>query len=82
MKILAWNCRGLGNQRAVQELVDIVQIQDPMIVFLSKTWSSKEHMKWVRDRILFDVCFILPNDDRGGRLALLWKKGVEGWIVF
>ena len=33
MKILAWNCRGLGNRRAVQELVEMVQAQDPMIVF-------------------------------------------------
>ena len=33
MKILARNCRGLGNRRAVQELVEMVQAQDPMIVF-------------------------------------------------
>ena len=44
MKLLAWNYRGLRNYRAIQELVDIVQAQDPMIVFLSKTWSDKEHI--------------------------------------
>ena len=77
MKILAWNCRGLGNRRAVQELVDIVQTQDPIIVFLSETWSSKEHMKWVRDRIQFDGCFMVPADDRGGGLALLWKARTD-----
>ena len=44
MKLLAWNCRGLGRRRAVQELVDIVQAQNLMIVFLSKTWSDKEHI--------------------------------------
>ena len=65
MKILAWNCRGLRNRRAIQELVNIVQAQDPMIVFLSETWSSKEHMKWVRDRILFDGYFMVSNDERG-----------------
>ena len=32
MKTLAWNYKGFGNRRAVQELVDIVQAQDPMIV--------------------------------------------------
>ena len=42
MNLLAWNCRGLGNCRAVQELVDIVQAQGPEIVFLSETWSDKE----------------------------------------
>jgi len=49
-----------------------------MIMFFLETWSSKEHMKWIRDRILFDGCFIVPNDDRGGRLALLWKKRCGG----
>lgn len=66
MKLLAWNCKGLGNHYAIQELVDIVQAQDPMIVFLSKTWSNKEHMKLVRDRIYFDGCFTVPNEGRGG----------------
>ena len=42
MKILAWNCKGLENRLAVQELVDIVQAQDPSIVFLSETWSDQE----------------------------------------
>ena len=43
-----------------------MQAQDPIIVFLSETRSSKEHMKWVRDRILFDGCFTVSNDERGG----------------
>ena len=72
MKLLAWNCRGLENHRTVYELVDIEQAQDPMIVFLSKTWLNKEHMKWVRDRIIFYGCFTVPSDGRGG----------GGWLFF
>lgn len=56
-----------------------MQAQDPIIVFLSETWSSKEHMKWVRDRILFYRCFTVSNDGRGG-LALLWKAWVDVWV--
>ena len=77
MKLLAWNYRGLRNRRAVQEHVDKVQAQDPIIVFLLERWSNKEHMKWVRDRIYFDVCFMVLNDGRGGGLAFLWKAGVN-----
>ena len=51
-----------------------------MIVFLSETWLDKEHMKWVRDRIYFDGCFTVPNDGRGGCLALLWKASVNVWV--
>jgi len=81
MKILAWNCKGLGNWHAVQELVDIAQAQDPMIVFLLEAWSSKEHMKWVRDRIYFFYgCFIVPNDFRGGGLALSQGRSFHGAV--
>ncbi|XP_075665007.1 uncharacterized protein LOC142634593 [Castanea sativa] len=80
MKLLAWNCRGLRNRHAVQELVDIVQAQDPMIVFLSETWSSREHMLWVWNKIRYDGCFPVPTDGRGGGLALLWKNGVDVWV--
>ena len=51
-----------------------------MIVFLSETWSSKEYMLWVRDRIQFVGCFTVPIDGRGGGLALLWKKGIDVWV--
>ena len=80
MKLLVWNCRGLGNRRAIQELVDIIQAQDPLIVFLYETWSSRERMLWVRDKIRFNGCFTIPTDGKGGGLALLWKQGVVVWV--
>ena len=42
MILLAWNCRAVG------ELVDLVQAKGLVIVFLSETWSDREHMEWVR----------------------------------
>ncbi|KAK4572345.1 hypothetical protein RGQ29_030685 [Quercus rubra] len=51
-----------------------------MIVFLSEKLSDKEHMKWVRDRIYYDGCFMVPNDGRGRGLALPWKAGVNVWV--
>ena len=71
MSLLAWNCRGLGNRRAVDELVDIVQAKGPAIVFLSETWSDREHMEWVRCQLKFDGCFTVSSDGRGGGLAML-----------
>lgn len=80
MKILAWKCRGLGNQIAVQELVDIVQAQHPRIVFLSEIWSDKEHMVHIKERLDFDDLFIILNDGWGGGLALLWKANTRVWV--
>ena len=59
MKLLSWKCRGLGNQVAIQELVDIVRAQDPMFVFLSETWSDKEHMVRIKEKLEFDDLFIV-----------------------
>ena len=73
MYALAWNCRGLRTRRAVRELVNIVQVQGPKIVFLLETWSDKEYMEKVHCDLEFDGFFAIPNNGRGGGLAMLWK---------
>ena len=80
MKLLSWKCRGLGNQVAIQELVDIVRAQDPMFVFLYETWSDKEQMVRIKEKLEFDDLFIVLNDGRGGGLALLWKGSIKVWV--
>ena len=80
MKLLAWNCRGFGNRPIVQELVDIVRAQDPMVVILSETWSDREHMVSIKERLVFGKLFVVPTDGRGGGLALLWRGGVKVWV--
>ena len=80
MNLLAWNCRGLGNRRAVDELGDLIQAKDPGIVFLSETWSTKEQMKGVRDKFKFDGLFTVSNESRGGGLAMLWKGSTNVWV--
>ena len=62
MNLLAWNCRVLGNHRAKRELGDIIQAQDPMIVFLSETWSSKSQMERFKNKFEFDGLFTVPSD--------------------
>ena len=49
-------------------------------MLLLETWSSKEYMLWVRDRIQYVGCFTVPTDGRGGSLALFWKKGIDVWV--
>ena len=80
MSSLAWNCRGLRNRRAVQELVDIVQAQGPKVVFLFEMWSNLEQMKKIKYELEFDGLFVVPSKDRGGGLALLWRSEISIWV--
>ena len=54
MSCIIWNCRGLGNQLAVQELVELVQAKAPTVVFLAKTLVDKARLDYVKERIRFD----------------------------
>ena len=67
---LRWNCRGFRNRPIVQELVDIVQVQDPMVVLLFETWVDREQMVRIKERLVFDDLFVVLSDGRGGGLAL------------
>ena len=51
----------------------MVHAQDPKIVFLSGTWSTKDQMEHLHDKLDFDGLFTIPNDGRDGGLELLWK---------
>ncbi|MCI72567.1 RNA-directed DNA polymerase (Reverse transcriptase), partial [Trifolium medium] len=37
MKLISWNCRGLGNPTAVRALKKLIKDQSPDIVFLMET---------------------------------------------
>ena len=76
MSCLAWNCRGLGNLRAEEELEVIIRAQDPLIIFLSETWADKNRLKEIRCKIKYAGLFTVPSIDRGGGLALLWKSDI------
>ena len=72
-----WNCRGLGNPLAVQELVDLVQAKAPSVVFLAETLVDEARLDYVKDRIRFDKKFFVQRVTRGGGLVLYWKNDIE-----
>ncbi|GLU21100.1 hypothetical protein SLE2022_372630 [Rubroshorea leprosula] len=80
MSLLCWNCRGLGNPRAVHSLIELVRRKKPTVVFLSETRLDKRRMEGVRRRLGFKNCFTVDRVGTGGGLAMLCqdeKKGGE-----
>jgi exonuclease III len=77
MKILAWNCRSLGNTAAVLALLDVIRRFNPDVVFLSETHLDKHPAECLRRRMKLDVNIIQPSDGRRGGLVMMWKKEVK-----
>ncbi|XP_042974797.1 uncharacterized protein LOC122306435 [Carya illinoinensis] len=77
MKILSWNCRGLGNPRTVQDLCLIVKEKKPNIVFLMETKLISVKTEWLKSRVGFQNCFVVDPMGLGGGLILFWDMEVE-----
>ncbi|XP_060957652.1 uncharacterized protein LOC133029176 [Cannabis sativa] len=77
MSTLSWNCRGLGNPRAIQFLEDICFQKKPKFLFLCETLCNKELVNRVRVRLGFEGAFSVDAVGRKGGLALFWKSNDE-----
>ncbi|XP_057760299.1 uncharacterized protein LOC130980656 [Arachis stenosperma] len=76
MRLVSWNCRGLGNPWAVRALNKLLRQKDPKLVFLMKTRKKTDEISRLRRRGGLDN--IIGVDCRGegrsraGGLAVLW----------
>ncbi|KAG0519662.1 hypothetical protein BDA96_08G006200 [Sorghum bicolor] len=71
MNFIAWNCRGLGNTRTVQELCGLATLYRPKVIFLCET-----RIKATRVR---NLVWRLAKDSVGlsGGIALFWDESVD-----
>lgn len=51
--IISWNCQGLGNQRAVDVLTNLVRSKAPTILFLMETKRAIAEMRKICDDLNF-----------------------------
>ncbi|GLT27731.1 hypothetical protein SLA2020_027080 [Shorea laevis] len=77
MSLLCWNCRGLGNPRAVRCLIELVRLKKPVVVFLCETLLDKRQMEQIRRRLVFQHCFTVDRSGRSGGVAVLWTNEVQ-----
>ena len=77
MNCISWNCRGLGQPRAVLELTELVKNKSPSILFLMETRSKEQFLKKLCSKLKFENVHIEPRMNTGGGLALYWKNGID-----
>ena len=73
MICLSWNCRGLGQARAVQALSELIITHRPMVVFLFETLVSNNNIESLRVKLGFQNALAVDRLGRGGGVAVLWK---------
>ena len=73
MICLSWNCRGLGQARAVQDLSELVKTHKPMVIFLIETLVNSNKIESLRVKLGFQNALAVDRLGRGGGADILWK---------
>ncbi|KAF8085396.1 hypothetical protein N665_0668s0027, partial [Sinapis alba] len=78
LKILSWNCRGLGNSQTVQRLGEIHKLFSQDITFLTETKNSNDFVLCKCTSLDYPNSYLVPPTGHGaGGLALFWKQGLQ-----
>ncbi|XP_042980093.1 uncharacterized protein LOC122310274 [Carya illinoinensis] len=79
MKILCWNCRGLGNPRTVQDLSLMVKEKQPILVFVCETKIRSCKIVGLQRRLGMEGSFAVDSEGRRGGIVQFWRdeKGAE-----
>ncbi|KAL4308850.1 hypothetical protein GQ457_01G020550 [Hibiscus cannabinus] len=77
MKILCWNCQGLGQTSAVQVLKSIVFQNAPDVIFLCETRLNKLLCERLRISLNMVNCFSVDSSLSCSGLAILWNNIVS-----
>jgi hypothetical protein len=78
MKILSWNCRGLGNPQTIQELCRLVKEKKPEVVFLMETKLNNKKLEPIRVKLGFQMPLGLIVSERA-EAWLFFVKVLQGW---
>ena len=70
MNILCWNCRRLGSPQIDQEPGDLIQAQDPLVVFVAETWLDKARLEEIKVRYKFKGLIEVSRISKGGGVAI------------
>jgi len=77
MKLIAWNCRGLGNSLAIRSLLNLQKEEDPNILFLSETKMDEKRIEGLRWKLGLMNLVVKDCKGKSGGLAIFWRKEIN-----
>uniref|UniRef100_A0A2N9FSP0 CCHC-type domain-containing protein n=1 Tax=Fagus sylvatica TaxID=28930 RepID=A0A2N9FSP0_FAGSY len=82
MRLLSWNCRGVGRPPTVRAIKALARKEGPDVLFVSETKLKFPKVERLRLSMGFAESFYVDSFGKAGGLALFWKLGVELEVVF
>ncbi|XP_048605758.1 uncharacterized protein LOC106359240 [Brassica napus] len=77
MRMLSWNCQGLGNTPTVRHLQELLGQHHPELLFLSETKNRRRYIEGLVEKFGFSNLKTVEPVGKGGGLAVLWKKSCK-----
>ncbi|KAL4298005.1 hypothetical protein GQ457_12G013580 [Hibiscus cannabinus] len=77
MKILSWNCRGLGSPATVQSLGSFIAQHDPNLVFLCETRLKQSSSSRIQHALNMNGCFVVDYGNGCTGLMILWNRKIN-----
>lgn len=74
IKVLTWNCRGIGNRHFLRAIKRLCAIHTPDILCLLETRSFSTNTEKIPVKLGFPHNFRVPSEGFAGGLWLLWKN--------
>lgn len=76
LKLISWNCRGLGSTYMVNFLIGLTKTYKPSCVFLAETKCSKTYLERTSRKLGLPNTFTVEAKGRARGRALLWNYDV------
>ena len=77
MRLISWNCRGLGNDPAVHGLLNVQKREAPDILFLPETKHDRKRMVWFHWKLKMPNMVAKSSNGTSGGLALFWRRDID-----
>ena len=82
MRILSWNCRGMGSHWTISYLREIWYKHKPGFLFLSETKQDLEFVQGVQSHFGYDRLVTVDPNGRSGGLALFYNDEFQVQILY
>ena len=77
MRVVVWNCQGVGSPLTVPQLREVNNLSSPNIFFLSETKNRKTAIERITRRLRLENNVTVEAMNRAGGMALLWTKDTQ-----